>query len=172
VFLIFNLLPIRYAFDIMTDCIFLNDFGEFDHSYGGLLSMEDLMCCDKCDTLECDGDCMCKKCESSECEGDCKCKWCSHAFCNGDCCCRKCYKDECKHTCICPNCEFVNCRGGSKCNKTVVEANSSYYYKLAVADDLPGDYYWNLRHISDEEPPEDFSDDEVFATASSKFKRF
>jgi hypothetical protein len=53
-----------------------------------------------------------------------------------------------------------------------VEANWSYYYELAIADDLPGDYYWNLRHISDDEPPEDFSDDEVFSKEISKFKRF
>jgi hypothetical protein len=66
----------------------------------------------------------------------------------------------------------VNCRGGSNCNYTVVYENFDYYYNLAIADDLPGDYYLRLLHISDEEPSEDFSDDEVFAKASRKFKRF
>ena len=163
----------RHAFDIMTDNVYLNDFGEFDRSWGGLLTDGDLMCCDKCDTLECDGDCMCKKCQSSECEGDCTpCKWCMSSYCEGKCFCWKCCKDDCKHTCVCTNCDFVNCQGGNNCNETVVRNNMSYYYDLALADDLPGDYYWNLRHISDEKPPEDFSDDEVFATAISKFKRF
>lgn len=152
----------------------MDAFGEFDHSYGGLLSMEDLMCCDKCETLECDGDCMCKKCESSECDGLCEipCKWCSHTFCNGDCKCKKCCKYDCKHTCVCTNCNFANCRGDSLCNKIVVKSYEEYYINLALADDLPFDYFLELRHISDEEPPEDFSDDEVFATAIRKFKRF
>ncbi len=168
------MLPIRYAFDIMTNNVYLNDFGEFDHSYGGLLTDGDLMCCDKCETLECDGDCKCKKCKSKKCEGDCKCKWCSMPYCEGKCKCWKCGDDACKHTCVCTNCNFVNCLGGNECNRVVVFKNLDYYYDLAIADDLPFEYFLELRHISDDEPSddEDFSDDEVFATAIRKFKRF